>query len=513
MKNIRKILRINKYILLFLSALALATSVYIKIKFDVSSFEQLLYTISNPEGTGMDSISGSVAIVILATIAVFVVLLLPILTYGLKTKLYLRITAKKHNIEFPISYVSRRLPYSIIVFLASIVFSLYLFDCYNYLASQMQFSNIYEDYYVEPNEVSIVFPKKKQNLIYIYVESLETTAASIVNGGNEQVSYIPKLEKLALENVNFSNSDKLGGAYQAEGTGWTVAGMIAQTSGINLKVDIDGNSYSGFSSFLGGVTNLGDILKKNGYKNYILMGSEAKFGGRNELFAQHGDYEIFDLLAARKAGKIPEDYRVWWGYEDEKLFEYAKEKVLEASKSNEPFNVTLLTADTHFVDGYREKDCSKRFDSQYADVFYCSDSMIYDFVKWIKEQSFYDDTTIVIAGDHLTMQSGFYPENGYERVTYNAFINARTKPVREKNRVFTAMDMFPTTLAALGAEMDGDRLALGTNLFSDKDTLAEEMGFDTFNDELSKRSIFYNNNLLGKSYYEIRNSNEANSGE
>jgi phosphoglycerol transferase len=133
--------------------------------------------------------------------------------------------------------------------------------------------------------------------------------------------------------------------------------------------------------------------------------------------------------------------------------------------------------------------------------------MIYGFVKWIKEQSFYDDTTIVIAGDHLTMQSGFYPENDYERVTYNAFINARTKPVREKNRVFTAMDMFPTTLAALGAEMDGDRLALGTNLFSDKDTLAEEMGFDAFNDELSKRSIFYNNNLLGKSYYEIRDSN------
>ncbi len=79
--------------------------------------------------------------------------------------------------------------------------------------------------------------------------------------------------------------------------------------------------------------------------------------------------------------------------------------------------------------------------------------------------------------------------------------------------VFTAMDMFPTTLAALGAKMDDDRLALGTNLFSDKDTLAEEMGFDAFNEELSKRSIFYNNNLLGKSYYEIRDSNEANSGE
>ena len=39
------------------------------------------------------------------------------------------------------------------------------------------------------------------------------------------------------------------------------------------------------------------------------------------------------------------------------------------------------------------------------------------------------------------------------------------------------MDMFPTTLASLGAVIDGDRV-IGTNLFSDKPTLAEELGFD-----------------------------------
>ena len=37
------------------------------------------------------------------------------------------------------------------------------------------------------------------------------------------------------------------------------------------------------------------------------------------------------------------------------------------------------------------------------------------------------------------------------------------------------MDMFPTTLASLGAVIDGDRLGLGTNLFSDKPTLAENL--------------------------------------
>jgi phosphoglycerol transferase len=51
--------------------------------------------------------------------------------------------------------------------------------------------------------------------------------------------------------------------------------------------------------------------------------------------------------------------------------------------------------------------------------------------------------------------------------------------------------MFPTTLAAMGCEIEGERLGLGTNLFSGKKTLAEEMGYDRFNKQLSQRSDYY----------------------
>jgi phosphoglycerol transferase len=43
----------------------------------------------------------------------------------------------------------------------------------------------------------------------------------------------------------------------------------------------------------------------------------------------------------------------------------------------------------------------------------------------------------------------------------------------------------------MGYEIEGDRLGLGTNLFSDKLTLAEEMGFDLLNTEVSKSSDYY----------------------
>ena len=56
--------------------------------------------------------------------------------------------------------------------------------------------------------------------------------------------------------------------------------------------------------------------------------------------------------------------------------------------------------------------------------------------------------------------------------------------------------MFPTTLASLGVEIEGNRLGLGTNLFSDRKTIIEEKGYSYVFNELNKRSTFYNNNVL-----------------
>lgn len=70
-------------------------------------------------------------------------------------------------------------------------------------------------------------------------------------------------------------------------------------------------------------------------------------------------------------------------------------------------------------------------------------------------------------------------------------INSPIQPQQEKNRSFTTMDMFPTTIASLGATIEGDRLGLGTNLFSGEQTLAEKLTFDQLNDDLSQKSKFF----------------------
>lgn len=142
--------------------------------------------------------------------------------------------------------------------------------------------------------------------------------------------------------------------------------------------------------------------------------------------------------------------------------------------------------------------------NQYDNVHACSSKQVAAFVNWVKSQPFYENTTIIISGDHLGMQTSYYDEKigntNYQRTIYNTFINPAISTSHSKNRQFTTFDMYPSTLAALGVEIDGDRLGLGTNLFSGKKTLVEQYGgIENLNSELSKRSAYYENKIFTKS--------------
>ncbi len=503
----RRVIDVIKHIPLIVAALLIAILIYLKIRFKLLTFEQLIYSVLKSEGTSLDAVKEGFFYVIIITIVFYFIFLIPIY-YKFKRGIFLNIEIENWKKAFQIFPVknNHKVVYFTIILISTIIFVGYNLGIFSFLISQLSRTYLFENYYVNPGDVEITFPENKQNLIYIYVESLETTGINITNGGVESTSFTPKIESLALNYTNFSNTNKLGGAYQVYGTGWTVAAMVAHTSGLPLKLSIDGNSYSSYGSFLPGAITLGDILEDNGYINYLMLGSDASFAGRNEYFEEHGNYKIFDYKTAIEEDKIDDDYYVWWGVEDKKIFEYAKEKLLEISSSAEPFNFSILTADTHFIDGYLDESCSNKvFNSKYANVFYCSDSMVYEFVSWIMEQDFYENTTIVLVGDHLTMQSNFY-ENiplGYIRTVFNTFINSRIETVNNKNRAFSTLDFFPTTLASLGAQISGDRLGLGTNLYSDKKTLIEELGIIYFDNELTKKSNYYDNYILENSYYQM----------
>ena len=366
-------------------------------------------------------------------------------------------------------------------------------DIGNYAENKSTYSEFIDVNYIDPADTELTFPETKRNLIYIFLESVETTYADTENGGAFEENYIPHLTEMAQEYEDFSGSSTdLNGGHSMPYTTWTAGALFGQTSGLPLSIPIDGNSMDTQDSFFPGIVTLGDILEQQGYEQVFMIGSDANFGGRKLYFTEHGNYDIEDYYYFTEIGKIPEDRWVWWGFEDLYLFDFAKEKLTELGQSGEPFNLTLLTVDTHFEDGYVCEECGNEYgDDQYANVISCSDRQIDQFVKWIQQQDFYENTTIVISGDHLTMDSDFCEnvDSDYTRRVYTTYINADAEvedPAMTRN--YTTFDNFPTTLASLGVKIEGDRLGLGTNLFSDTLTLEEIFGIDRMSEELKKKS-------------------------
>lgn len=465
-------------VLIFLAAFLGHT--YVQVDFD-----QLLFQLKTTSTGVPRALLGS---------AVMQVGVFSLVLYGLEIWLYSSLTGK-HDLFFIKKNI---LSFSLTAFVVSLLICGATVHVFPFVKAEFKESDFIQSHYVKPEENILHFPEKKRNLIYIFLESMESTFTDASAGEMITGCYIPELAALAEKNINFSHNEGIGGALSYPGTTWTAAAMVTQTAGVPVKVSLQADTYGAGDVFLPGVVSIGQILEEQGYNQVLLLGSNAEFHGREVYFTEHGNYEILDTDALKEAKRLPEDYEAWWGFEDEKLFAYAKEELTRLAEAEEPFNLTMLTADTHFPDGCPCRLCEERYDIPYANVLACSSRQVADFIAWIQEQPFYENTTIVISGDHLTMDGGFMEDidPDYIRTVYNCVIHAPEKPMREKNRMFGTMDLFPTTLAALGVKIDGEQLGLGTNLFSDRETLTEQYGYTFLAEELQKQSTFYDSEFL-----------------
>lgn len=467
---------------------------YFEAHFGQVPFGQLVYHLHTPlDGTDVSSYKD---VIVAGVLIVLLLCVLNLIIYKL---------LKKKSSHY--GYVLWVLSIAIIIIACSCYRFIEHFEVIDYYHYTHESTTLYEDHYVDGREINLVFPQKKRNLIYIFLESMEVSFADAEDGGAMGDNLIPNLTKLALENDCFSDGKKLNGAYHVSGATYTMGALAAQTSAVPINESIVSNetlngSWESENNYLPGVWSIGDVLEQEGYNQELLIGSKGEFAGRSSYFKGHGNYKIEDYDAAISGKRIPNDYKVWWGYEDEKLFQFAKEDLIRLSKEDKPFNLTMLTVDTHFTGGYKCDLCEDKYDSQYSNVITCADGQVAEFVEWVKNQDFYDDTTIVICGDHLTPDSFYINEQGvasFDRRTYTAIINpAEGKKYMGEGRTYTTLDMYPTTLSAMGVSIEGDRLGLGVDLYSDTPTLVEQYGLDNINYELMKNSDYYTEKLLYK---------------
>lgn len=497
-----RFIKVFSVILFTLGALFYFGTVWGKGSYGDVSADQLLINLISPAGGAEDNvyiegIEGPVFNIMLAT-SVFCLFVFSNfkIKYSLKQKTAIIFNDLVHRI---ISLVL-----ALAVFIGGAVYGYQEFNLKQLYYAYFTDSDFIEINYADPRETKITFPEQKRNIIHIYLESMENSYLSKDLGGYMEMNLMPELTELSYEGVTFSDtSNRFGGPLTATGTQWSVASMVNMTTGLPMKVPAEPNAYGTADSFLPGAYTFGEILRDAGYEQTVMIGSDANFGGLTYFFTNHGEYKIMDYRYAIKNGLIPEDYKVWWGFEDDKLYEFAKDEITRLYETGKPFNFTMETADTHRPGGYLSENAPTPYDDHYANAIAYSSEQTVEFVKWIQQQPFYENTTIVLIGDHLSMDTDFFEDfdSNYKRTQFNLILNAApevadTKSDRFVNRQYANFDMFPTILASMGVEIKGDRLGIGTNLFSDKDTIFEEYGTDKVNMELEKKSDFYNEKIL-----------------
>lgn len=482
------------YLLVFLSFLAFYSAHWYRKVYGDLGFDSVLFTLfANLNGVESDLINSWMTTVLPPTVFLTAAVV-GLCAFRSKKQILMHIMDKWRLPIFPL----RRVVAMVLCLVLSaglLVRAATVSQLSTYIANIASLSRVFEEEYRDPETTPITFPEEKRNLIYIFMESMETSYLSKEQGGTANANLIPELYDLAKENTNFSHNEDVGGFSAIGGDTWTIGAMVSQTAGVPLKMppETGGNDYGQDGNFLPGIYTITDVLKDNGYYQTLMVGSEAAFGGRKAYYEQHGIDKIYDLFTAREDGIIPADYKVWWGFEDKHLYRYAQQELTKIAQQDQPFAFTMLTVDTHHIGGYVCDLCEETYPEQYDNVISCASRQVAEFVDWIQQQDFYENTTIVIVGDHPSMDHGYFARvaaEGYRRHVYNCFINAPVKTANTQNRSFCAFDMLPTTLAAMGCTIEGDRLGLGTNLFSQTPTLIEETDGEIIG-QIAKNSQYY----------------------
>lgn len=493
-----------KYLISFFCSLLLCVEIFcikvipiLKETFPLENTDAVMFTLTqNVDGSRDFTISlilralgQSVVFAILLLLGVWVALLI------------IRLVKKRNIVKFFNSFSYKKMivvlnVICIAVFAKSVYDDIPIADYYIVWKDSFsvpEHSAFYKKEYVNPDSAQIEF-KEKRNLILVFLESMEYNFQDSVNGGNHPENLIPEITEYLKEGQSF-----IPGGVQVTGMGWTMADAVAKTCGI--PVTFPSSIAIGFKplkSFLPGVTCLTDILLDNNYNFIVSKGANLKFSGMDDFLNTHSAPQAFGFIEySRDKKRIQGNVVSEWGVKDSMHYELLKEHIDRLSKQDKPWALWFFTVNTHTPHGIIDPMCNipenipeeKRLPA----IIKCSSRQLDGFIKWAQKQEWFENTVIAVMGDHAMMAApelvGF-KDTSFTHYWLDFFINS-SQTAEKYNREFTSLDMFPTILESMGAEIPNGALGLGRSLYSEESTLLEKYGIDSLNNALGKRSVEY----------------------
>ena len=376
----------------------------------------------------------------------------------------------------------RHLHYGVIA--GGIAFFLITFSFVTYIGSFFG-PDVFAANYIEPARVKLTATGKPKSLVIIYVESLEGTYQDASRFGHDLLAPLTVLQHRYLSFDTY---------HQVDGAHWTIAGIVGTQCGIPLKVSLlpsPEDPHQHLKSFLPHATCLGDILRDRGYESVFLNGPSLEFADVGVFLRDHGYSRTYGAKEWAQAGENRKRMTEW-GLRDDRLLVHAREELTQLVAAGRPFNLTILTVDTHGPDGILSDECRRRAVHNFAGIVSCTADQVAEFINFITAKGWLDRMSIVVQGDHIAMENPIHDllEASPKRSIFNLIVAAPNE--QRAGDGIDHFDLYPTILELAGIHPDGGRMGLGYCMLKRCNTpLPPAERIQTFKRGLLNRSPVY----------------------
>ncbi|WP_026569954.1 MULTISPECIES: LTA synthase family protein [Sediminibacillus] len=323
----------------------------------------------------------------------------------------------------------------------------------------------YVDEHVQNKEKSDMFGAAKgKNVIFISLESVQNFVINNKVNGEEITPFLNDLIDESYYFENFYHQTEQGKTSDSE---FLIENSLYPLSRGAVFFTHGQNEYHASP----------EILGENGYFTSVFHANNKSFWNRDVMYDSLGYDKFFDV----ESYEVTEDNSIGWGLKDKPFFEQSM-KYLQSQQ--QPFYSKFITLTNHYPFDLEEEDASiDKYDSnsktlnQYFPTVRYTDEAVEQFFKDLKESGLYEDSVIVLMGDHYGISEFHNKAMGqylgrevtpYEHIQLQRvpfFIHIPGEEGGVISEVAGQIDVKPTILSLLGIESDDD-ITFGTDLFA-----------------------------------------------
>ncbi|MEK9198669.1 LTA synthase family protein [Lysinibacillus halotolerans] len=330
------------------------------------------------------------------------------------------------------------------------------------------------DNYVQANQSAIneeMFGKYKgRNVIFVQLESLQNF---VINNTMNGEVVTPFLNSLTQDKDTYYFSD----FYHQTGLGKTSdSEFIVENSLFGLGSGAvffthGGNTYNSMS----------EKLNENGYFTSVMHSNNASFWNRDVIYQSLDIQKFYDV----DSYDVTDENSVNWGLKDIPFFEQSVDMMTEMEQ---PFATRMITLTNHYPFTLTEEDImipeynsnSGTLNRYFQTVRYLDES-IKIFFEELKEAGLYDNSIIVMYGDHYGISENHNKAMaqylGKEEITAYDSALLQSVPLfihipgsndgQVIDKTSGQIDIRPTILHLLGIDTSND-MQLGDDMFSEE---------------------------------------------